>query len=107
MNQQIRTLLIDQARKHTPVTYGDIMKRLGLDHDSPGDRSILSKELYEISKFEHNHKRPLLSSMAMYADLTDHGPGFYELAEDFGFGPKRKLADELFGFAEMKRCAQF
>ncbi|MCC8423584.1 DUF3883 domain-containing protein [Mucilaginibacter sp. UR6-11] len=107
MNHQIRTLLIDQARKLTPITYGDIMKRLGLDHDSPGDRRILSNELYEISKLEHDHKRPLLSSMAMYADLTDHGPGFYELAEDFGFGVKKKLAEEFFGFAEMKRCAEF
>lgn len=107
MNPQIRILLIDQARKNTPVTYGDIMQRLGLNHGYPGDRRILSQELYEISKFEHDRNRPLLSSMAMYVDLTDHGPGFYELAEAFGFGSKKKLTDELFGFAEMKRCAQF
>jgi hypothetical protein len=107
MNAQIRSLLIDQARKNTPVTYGDIMQQLGLDHGNPGNRRALSTELYEISKFEHEHERPLLSSMAMYADLTDHGPGFYELAEAFGFGARRILIDELFGFAEMKRCAKF
>jgi hypothetical protein len=107
MNTQIRTLLIDQARKNTPVTYGEIMNRLGLDHGNPGDRKLLSNELYEISKLEHDYQRPLLSSMAMYKDLTDHGPGFYDLAEDFGFGSKKKLTAEFFGFAEMQRCTKF
>lgn len=107
MNTQVRALLINHARNNTPVTYGDIMNQLGLDHESPGDRLALSNELYEISKFEHEHKRPLLSSMAMYADLADHGAGFYELAEEFGFGTKKKLTDELFGFAEMQRSVKF
>ncbi|MDQ1142854.1 hypothetical protein [Pedobacter agri] len=86
MNNQIRTLLIDQARKKMPITYGDVMKKLGLDHNNIDHRNSLSNELYAISKFEHEHERPLLSSMAMYSKLADHGPGFYELAEDFGFG---------------------
>lgn len=107
MNNQIRTLLIDQARKRMPITYGDVMKRLGLDHGNIDHRNNLSNELYAISKFEHSHRRPLLSSMAMYSGLADHGPGFYELAEDFGFGDKKSLTESLFAFQEMNKCQDF
>lgn len=103
MNQQIRSILIEQARKGQPIAYGD----LGLPHDNIVDRNLLSKVLYEISKFEHDHHRPLLSAMAMYAGFKDHGPGFYELAEQFGFGSKKKLTSDLFAFTQMNACKDF
>jgi hypothetical protein len=107
MNDQIRALLIEQSRKRIPITYGEIMIKLGLDHGEPEHRKILSDELYHISKFEHEQQRPLLSSMAMYSKFENHGPGFYELAEEFGFGKKGKLVEEFFAFEEMNRCQGF
>lgn len=107
MNNTIRQLLIDCARIGEPISYGDIMKKIGLNHTNPAHRNELSQVLYEISKFESDNDRPLLSSLAMYAGFKDHGPGFYELAELLGFGSKNDLIAKLFAFEQIKECQSF
>jgi len=107
MNQEIRLLLIEHARKGTPASYKEVMQRAHLNHENIGDRKKNSTLLYEISKYEHDHGRPLLSAVAMYADLKGHGNGFYDLAEEFGFGPQKKLAEEFFAITQMNACFEF
>ena len=64
MNQEIRKFLIDQCVLGQPIYYENISKKLNLDLALDKDRLILSKTLGEISAFEHENGRPLISSIA-------------------------------------------
>lgn len=107
INLDIKNLLIKAARNDKPITYGTVMNKLGLKTNNPNDRAELSKLLATISEQEHKEGRPLISSMVMYSDLEGHGGGFYELAENLGFGKRKKLITDLFGYTEMRRCHDF
>lgn len=76
--------LIEAAKKRELVYYGKIGEIMGIFQ--PGNR--LSKEtgqmLGEISQFEHDHNRPLLSAVVVRPDLKPERPGkgFFELAKE-------------------------
>jgi hypothetical protein len=107
MNTEIRELLIERAKIKAPVSYGTIMQQLELNTSDPEHRKILSHELAEISRFEVQNQRPMLSSMAMYEGLKDFGPGFYPLAEELGFGNARQLENSKFAFQMQRQCFDF
>lgn len=114
MNKKVRKYLIEIARqKDIFVYYSDVVKICNLPFDISTEfgRNQLSNELGGVSSFEYNQPqpRPLLSSLVIYKDKNknDHGDGFYKLAQSLGLGDKRKLRDELFGFAEARRCREF
>lgn len=109
MNNSVRDLLIESSKANRPVSYSEIAKRCGLNlnFESVGDRKILSNILGEISEFEHSNGRPLLSSMAMYQGLIDHGDGFYQICEELGFGSKKDLKSKEFAFEQMKMCFDY
>jgi hypothetical protein len=77
MNQEVRKLLIDQCVKGQPIYYEEIGQILGLDLGLESQRQILSKTLGEISAFEHEQGRPLISSITIYKQKNDHGYGFF------------------------------
>lgn len=107
MNQEIRKFLIDQCVKGQPVYYEDVAQRLKLDLSLPAHRDILSKELGDISAFEHENGRPLISAAAIYKTTNDHGPGFYKISEALGFGKASKLAANNFGIEEFNKSQKF
>jgi hypothetical protein len=78
------------------------MLKLNLALDS--DRTILSNTLGEISTFEFQNDRPLLSSIAIYKQTNDHGFGFYGLCEDLKIGKAKELQERLYGFTQMEDC---
>lgn len=114
MNQLIRKLLIERAREDKPLYYGEIMDILGLQKGLHEDHEILSITLGEISAYENEHERPLISSIATYSPATmrqksgeTHGNGFYEIAEDLGKGDRQKLKKEMFTITEMAKSREY
>lgn len=107
MNQKIRKFLIDQCVKGEPIYYEEIGQMLDLDLSIESQRQKLSKTLVEISTFEHENERPLISSIAIYKQKNDHGYGFYNLCEELGLGKASKLSKELYGFTQIEDCKRF
>lgn len=112
MEKQVREYLIGVARqKDKFVYYSDVVKdcNLNINLSIPSDHDILSNILSEVSIFEHENNRPLITSLVIYKDSSknDHGEGFYKLAQSLGFGDKKKLRNDLFGFSEATKCREF
>lgn len=112
MNTIVRKYLIEAARqKGKFVYYSDIVTGCGLKFNlrNTNGQKQLNQILDDISEFECNASRPLLSAMAIYKDVrkNDHGDGFYYTAEKLGKGNARKLKRELYGFSEAESCRVF
>lgn len=110
MNEKVRTYLIELARiKDKTTYYGQMLNDCGIiiDLDSPEGQLELKELLSEITKFEHKHKRPMLTSIAINKKTNDPGPGFYKLADDFGYGNHKKLQNDLWGLKEADRTRAF
>lgn len=107
MNQEVRKFLIDQCVKGEPIYYEAIGQLLGLDLGLESHRQILSKTLGEISAFEYEQGRPLISSIAIYKTKNDHGYGFYNLCEELEIGKASKLSKQLYGFTQIDECKRF
>lgn len=107
MNQEIRKFLIDQCVKGEPIYYEVIGKMLNINLALDSDRHFLSKTLAEISTFEYENSRPLISSIAIYKLKNDHGFGFYKLCQELGIGKASKLSKELYGFTQIEECKKF
>ena len=110
MNTTVRYYLIDLARKRTnqTITYQKLSDecKLGLNmKENPNDRLIMGAILGEISIFEHQHKRPLLSSLVLRAGDSYEGDGFYKLADQLGYGDWQKLKREgIFEAMQISEC---
>lgn len=107
MNQEIRKFLIDQCVLGEPIYYEEVAKRLNLNLALDNDRHILSKTLGEISAYEYENGRPLISSIAIYKNENDHGNGFYNLCQELGVGKSSKLKKEFYGFTALEKSKEF
>ncbi len=107
MDKEIRKLLIERAKLKAPVAYGVIMQQLELNNSIPEHRNQLSYELAEISRFEHENGRPMLSAMAMHEGLKSFGNGFYALAEELNYGKASELERQEFGAEMQRRCNEY
>lgn len=107
MVDEIRRMLIERARLKipVPVSYDTIMQKVGLHSGVKRDRDVLSEELAEISRFEHSKHRPMLNSLAKYAG--SERSGFYNLAEELGYGNAKELEGEHFEKEMQNRCREF
>jgi hypothetical protein len=76
--------------------------------ENPHDRKIIGRILGDISAFEFENGRPLLSSLVLRAGDNYEGDGFYKLAEELGFGSWKRLKKEgTFEIEQMKKCIEF
>ncbi len=112
MNEDVRVFLIRRAKKRRPVTYTEINQhcRLGLNFNKEFDRQTIGNILGTISSFEFEAKRPLISSIVIYkSDKVGIGlgNGFYNLAQELGFGAVKTLKQENFAELEMKRTFDY
>lgn len=109
MTQRVRQYLIDKARQDKPIHYEDVNIdcRLGLDLRVQKDRDVLAKTLGDISVYENQHQRPLLSSMAVYKKTEEHGYGFFEICETMGKGKAALLKEQLYGYEQMALCRTY
>jgi hypothetical protein len=75
---------------------------------NPNDRNKIAEILGTISREEHKHKRPLITSLVLRAGDLLEGDGFYKLADDLGFGDWQKLKREgVFEVQEIVKCIDF
>ncbi len=68
MNKQVRSYLIEVARHPTKfATYSEVVRecKLGFDLGTEKGKHQLSVVLGEVSMFEDEHSRPLISAMAI------------------------------------------
>jgi hypothetical protein len=113
MNEQLRQYLINRARRRTNqvVTYQQLSDDCGLKlnmRDNPNDRKIIGDILDEISVYEADHGRPLLSALVIRSSDNYEGDGFYKMAERLGFGSWQRLKKEgIFEAQQIKLCIEF
>lgn len=84
MNTELRNELVGIASAAKVVRYGELAPNYGLDMSLVQDRNEISRLLDEISVFEFNSGRPLLSAVVVHAGDGFPGGGFYEMAERLG-----------------------
>jgi hypothetical protein len=85
MIKEIRYQLIDLARLRTTWTYSQLNEQLmlGLDFNLDYHRATIGEWLGEISRYEYERDRPLLSSLITHKfGRREQGDGFYKLCEE-------------------------
>ena len=107
MNQEIRKFLIDQCIKGQPIFYEVIARKLNLNLEDISDRNIMSRVLEEISTFEYENGRPLISAIVIYKLSNDQGKGFFTLCEVLGIGTAKQLNKSFYGFTAIEACKVF
>ncbi len=80
IHQAIYERLKEGARLGCTVTYGEIAPLANLNMELQVDRNKMSEILAEISTYEHENSRPMLSAIVVHKDSGYPGKGFYELA---------------------------
>jgi len=83
MNQVIHDALVKLARKGETDCYENIGRLVGLSMSDEG-RYKLATYLEEISRYEFEHGRPLLSAVVVWKDAPLPGAGFFTLARQLG-----------------------
>lgn len=109
MNKKVRRYLIELARNKTnpTVNYQKLADDCGLGlkmSDGQHVRNEIGRILGEISEYEHENGRPLLSALVIRLNDGEEGDGFYKLAEDLGYGNWRKLKADLFEYEQITEC---
>jgi hypothetical protein len=111
MNQEVRLFLIELARKKKTITYQELSDACNLKlvmRESEYARAEIGRILGDISTFEFNNKRPLISSLVISKGDSYQGDGFYKLAEALGFGSWKKLKNDIsFEVGQMNACFDF
>lgn len=111
MDQKVRHYLIELARKDKSITYQELSDhcQLGLImQDSEFARAEIGRILGDISVYEHDHGRPLLSALVISKGGNYQGNGFYKLCESLGYGNWKKLKSDIaFEIGQMNACYAF
>ncbi|OQB47611.1 MAG: hypothetical protein BWY02_02068 [bacterium ADurb.Bin157] len=110
INNKLRKVLIDTAKKEGgTISYSEAGNIVELNMNSIADRTTLAHMLGEISWFEHENNRPLLSVVVVHGsdEITPMpGKGFFNLARESG---KMKPDEDVLGFfiEELKRANNY
>lgn len=106
--QEIYERLKEVARNGELITYGEIAPLAGLNMESQGDRTKMGELLGEISTYEHEHGRPMLSAVVVQSGIGYPGEGFYNLARDLGIHHSHdEMSDMEFFVKEVKKVHQY
>lgn len=99
------TRILRRAAKHrSTIPYSDVTKKLAVIEFAYDDR-VFHAMLGDVSRNEHEHGRPLLSTVVVHksGDMQP-GPGFFELAKSLG----HEFDDiEKFWIQELKRVWKY
>lgn len=113
MDKDVRKYLIEHVARIKGATIGyQVLSdqcQLGLNmRASEYDRAEIGRILGEISTFEHNQDRPLLSSLVVNKSTGYEGDGFYKLCEELGYGDWQTLRRKRnFDQEQKERCWEF
>jgi hypothetical protein len=101
MHQAIYEELKRVAQAGSYTTYSDIAPLARLNMDNQSDRNKMGEILGEISVYEHQQDRPLLSVVVIHRDDNMPGLGFFNLARELGVYKGKD--DFEFFIAELRR----
>ncbi len=101
MHQAIYDKLVSVARSQSTVCYSEIAPLAGLDMSRPPDRNIIGEILGEISTYEHEQGRPMLTVVVVRKDKNMPGPLFFNLARELGV--QHGDDNRAFFYAELRR----
>ena len=110
--EEVRRVLVNTARRQDVIHYGPVADMLGIVAVRLDHCPELSGALDEISTFEHEHGRPLLSVVVVHKAEGQHevamqpGAGFFKMARRNGVQPP-DMDDEAFFIAELKRAHDY
>jgi hypothetical protein len=111
MTDTIRRKLIELARSKTTWSYTQLNEQLDLklNFKYDYDRVTIGDWLEDISVFEFEKKRPLLSALIIHKGTDkEQGDGFYKLCERLYKKPWQDLkADKNFEIEKIKECFSF
>ena len=92
------------ARAGQTTTYAGIAPLARLDMGKAADRAEIGHLLGEISQYEHDHGRPMLSAVVILQEWNMPGQGFFTLARELGLHPRAE--DIEFFSNELNRVHQ-
>lgn len=110
MNHKVREYLIEVAREgNKAVSYLKLIKAndLKINPDLKSGQNQLRQLLNGISAYENQSGRPMLTALVRSKLGKDHGSGFYEIAEQLGFGDQKTLRESRWGDLEVDRVRDF
>ena len=105
VNQAIYEKLGEVARLENTIAYSELAPLADLDMGRSPDRAEMGRILGEISTFEHEQRRPMLSAVVTQKD-GGPGKGFYTLARELGLMPPG-LSQIAFWSQELKRVYDY
>lgn len=111
MNNKVREALIKVARSKKVIYYQELCNYCGLKFDmfnNPNDRREIGKILGDISIYEFDEGRPLLSALVISRN-GEEGDGFYKLCEFLGITKswKKLKNDGVFAVQEISKCHEY
>ncbi|MCK4324459.1 MAG: hypothetical protein KAW89_08020 [Armatimonadetes bacterium] len=103
MNEKVRIVykkVKEIARAQDTINYSKLASLIGLDMSEPPERTRIGEILGEISRYEHEEGRPMLSAVVVHAADGFPGKGFFNLARELGVyvGP-----DDVFFCRELEK----
>ena len=111
MNNTVRNKLIEVSKNKSIIGYQELCDACNLNlnmRENPSDRTEIGRILGEISIYEFENNRPLLSAVVL-SKSGEEGDGFYKLCQDLGFTKNwKKLKDDgIFSVLEIKKCHDY
>lgn len=105
MNKIVYKKLKELANESKTIKYSELNEEcgMGLDFNLAKDRAELGEILGEISRFENDQKRPMLSAIVISKDKLGPAFGFYNLADELGMRKKGETDQQLF-FRQLNEC---
>ena len=85
--KKTRKILAKAARKSKPITYGDLLRKLGRDYTQPADRRRLGRLLGSVSAQSYLEDGVLLGIWAISKASGLPKYGVWELAQEQGLQP--------------------
>ena len=84
MNQLIYEKLTEAAKKGDIINYADVAPLANLDMSLDKDRAEIGRILGDISSYEQENGRPLISAIMIHKHDGRPGIGFFHLAKELG-----------------------
>jgi len=107
MHEAIYERLKEVAREGDIIFYEGAGEIAGLDMDNPDHRwKVLPEYLDEISTYEHQQRRPLLSAVVVRKDTICPGTGFFKMARAHGVCCPQENELDFFAL-ELKRVHEY
>jgi hypothetical protein len=105
IHKQIYLYLQQVAQEQRTVPYIEIAQMAGLNMSRDEDRGRLGYILGDISTYEHEHGRPMLSVVTVFSNEGYPSEGFFKLARELGRYRGKNQMDELEFFAKELKAA--